>query len=228
MEVRGHVTRWDDDKGFGFIAPEQGGAAVFAHISAMRGERRPRVGDRVLFVPGAGEGGRPRAQHIRLEGELSLDQPSIRKRPVRAARTTSGSARGRSKPQPVAGAYWLVLLACLVVPIAGVWHLAGSLGGPWLLAWYPAMSLISYLQYAHDKRQAQRGGSRVAERSLHLIELAGGWPGALLAQQCLRHKTRKLSYQVTFWLIVLAHQLAWLDAIWGKQLLLRWLQLLLA
>ncbi len=227
MEVLGQVTRWDDDKGFGFITPEQGGVPVFAHISAMRGERRPCVGDRVLFVPDAGEAGRPRAQHIRLAGELSLDKPSIRKRPARTSRAPGSSARVRAQSQPIAMAYWLLAFACLAVPIAGVWYVTAQSGWPWLLAWYPMVSLISYLQYGHDKRQAQRGGSRLAERSLHLVELAGGWPGALLAQQRLRHKTRKVSYQVTFWLIVLVHQAVWFDALWGRQLLWRWLQPLL-
>lgn len=46
---------------------------------------------------------------------------------------------------------------------------------------------------------------------LHAVELLGGWPGALLAQQLLRHKTKKTSYQVVFWLIVLMHQIYWLD-----------------
>jgi len=41
--------------------------------------------------------------------------------------------------------------------------------------------------------------------------LLGGWPGALLAQQRFRHKTRKLSYQAVFWLIVLLHQVFWID-----------------
>lgn len=46
---------------------------------------------------------------------------------------------------------------------------------------------------------------------LHALELLGGWPGALLAQQLLRHKTKKTSYQVVFWLTILMHQVYWLD-----------------
>ncbi|SJM91388.1 Cold-shock protein (fragment) [Crenothrix polyspora] len=46
---------------------------------------------------------------------------------------------------------------------------------------------------------------RIPEKSLHTLELLGGWPGALLAQRTLRHKNRKPSYQVVFWLIVGLH-----------------------
>ncbi|KPW39224.1 Integral membrane protein [Pseudomonas amygdali pv. mellea] len=82
------------------------------------------------------------------------------------------------------------------------------------------MSLLAFVLYRHDKRQAGNGGQRTPENVLHATELLGGWPGALLAQQVFRHKTRKVPFQVVFWLIVLAHQALWLDWLFlGKQLL---------
>lgn len=62
--------------------------------------------------------------------------------------------------------------------------------------------------------QAKAGEWRIPEKGLHAIELLGGWPGALLAQQVFRHKTRKLSYQLWFWLIVAAHQAVWIDVLY--------------
>jgi len=70
------------------------------------------------------------------------------------------------------------------------------------------------MQYWLDKRSAQDGSRRIAEKTLHLVELLGGWPGALIAQQLLRHKTRKVSYQIVFWMIVAAHQVLWIDLLW--------------
>ncbi|RMU46859.1 DUF1294 domain-containing protein [Pseudomonas savastanoi] len=82
------------------------------------------------------------------------------------------------------------------------------------------MSLLAFVLYRHDKRQAVSGGQRTPENVLHATELLGGWPGALLAQQVFRHKTRKVSFQIVFWLIVLAHQVLWLDWLFlGKRLL---------
>jgi uncharacterized membrane protein YsdA (DUF1294 family) len=62
--------------------------------------------------------------------------------------------------------------------------------------------------YATDKAQAGLAGRRVSERTLHLLALAGGWPGALVAQRYFRHKTRKVRFQVVFWLIVTGHVIA--------------------
>ena len=54
---------------------------------------------------------------------------------------------------------------------------------------------------------------RTPESTLHLLELLGGWPGGLVAQQVFRHKTRKFSYQLTFWCIVGLHGLVWADVL---------------
>lgn len=86
-----------------------------------------------------------------------------------------------------------------------------------LLAVYAVASLVTFLVFAWDKSCARRGARRVPERVLHLLELCGGWPGALAAQAWLRHKSAKLSYRVVLWLIVALHV-----ALWG---VLAWLAL---
>lgn len=117
----------------------------------------------------------------------------------------------------------LALAGLCLLPGLGAAQMAWS-GHSWLpLALYPCVSLISLLLYWQDKQQARNQAWRTPEKVLHASELLGGWPGALLAQQLFRHKTRKLSFQLTFWAIVALHQLFWLD-----QVLLggRWLALL--
>jgi uncharacterized membrane protein YsdA (DUF1294 family)/cold shock CspA family protein len=218
-ERKGRLKNWDDAKGFGFIQPQGGGAEVFAHISVMRGDRRPQPGDEVLFIEGRDQRGRPRAEHLRLAAELSLDREAIRRKPKTsskaapaarksATRSTHRAAR-QGSIQNFAGKSVILALLCLL-PVVGALQLLGK-GLWWVLPLYLLASLLSFLQYWLDKRSAQSGGRRTAENTLHLIELAGGWPGALVAQQTFRHKTRKLSYQAVFWLIVAAHQLFWID-----------------
>lgn len=106
-----------------------------------------------------------------------------------------------------------VLVFALLVALPWGGSLALWLRGvsPIPLVAYGAVSLLAFLLYWRDKRMARAGQWRVPENVLHAVELAGGWPGALLAQQLLRHKTRKVSYQLVFWLIVLAHQVFWID-----------------
>lgn len=81
-----------------------------------------------------------------------------------------------------------------------------------VLAGYGVMSLAAFLLYRRDKRAAQGGKSRTRERTLHLADLLGGWPGGLFAQDRLRHKTRKTSFQLVFWITVALNgaALAWL------------------
>jgi len=67
---------------------------------------------------------------------------------------------------------------------------------------YLVVSLMTFAWYARDKSAARRGARRTPENRLHLLALLGGWPGALMAQQQLRHKTRKLPFHVLFWATV--------------------------
>jgi uncharacterized membrane protein YsdA (DUF1294 family) len=74
-----------------------------------------------------------------------------------------------------------------------------------IVAFYALISVIAYITYAIDKKAAINNRRRVSEKSLHLLGIVGGWPGALLAQQRLRHKTQKTAFQVTFWLTVVVN-----------------------
>jgi uncharacterized membrane protein YsdA (DUF1294 family) len=67
---------------------------------------------------------------------------------------------------------------------------------------YLAMSVAAVIAYGIDKSAAQRGEWRTSERTLHLLALIGGWPGALVARQVFRHKSRKLSFRSAFWATV--------------------------
>ncbi len=73
---------------------------------------------------------------------------------------------------------------------------------PWLLGWILLSSLVAFVAHGRDKRAARLGRRRTPERTLHLIELIGGWPGALLAMTVFHHKTRKASYFLVTALIV--------------------------
>ncbi len=225
----GHIVRWNDERGFGFIRPDDGGKDVFLHISRLGGLGPPSLGSRWVFnaeVDSKGRGLRvTEAAPAAGEAPPSLAAPGASETPdaSRAPRHRPGKARsGRRKSNqseyaralraarrdqtlrapPLNLATWLVAAATLLCLVAASVRFATT---GWILALYPLMSLTAYLIYARDKLSAIRGGWRVPESSLHLVELLGGWPGAYLAQQMMRHKTLKTSYQVVYWLIVLLH-----------------------
>ena len=71
-----------------------------------------------------------------------------------------------------------------------------------LLVWYLVIGLVTFFVYAKDKRAAINGNWRVPEKTLHVFSVAGGWLGALIAQDKLRHKTQKQPFRAIYWLTV--------------------------
>jgi uncharacterized membrane protein YsdA (DUF1294 family) len=87
-----------------------------------------------------------------------------------------------------------------------------------IFLWYLAASVGTFVAYAFDKSAAQSGRWRTSERTLHLLALVGGWPGALIAQRVFRHKSRKPSFQAGFILTVVLNCVALLWFWWARRL----------
>ncbi|WP_291618485.1 DUF1294 domain-containing protein [Colwellia sp.] len=68
-----------------------------------------------------------------------------------------------------------------------------------------SLNVLSFLFYLLDKYKAKNGYWRIKESTLHFLSLLGGWPGAAIAQQGLKHKNRKKSFQIRYWLTVMAN-----------------------
>ena len=122
-------------------------------------------------------------------------------------------AKGRRQAESVAlkrpGHVPVILTAAFLAFVAGA-VLSGRL--PIAVMWtYLAASLVAFIAYALDKSAARNGRWRTRKTTLHLVALAGGWPGALAAQRLLRHKSRKRSFQAVFWFTVILNccALAW-------------------
>jgi len=114
----------------------------------------------------------------------------------------------------------VVLLIVCALPLFGslsMWLRGISLVP---LTAYGLVSVLAFFLYWADKRKARADAWRAPEDVLQAVERAGGWPGALIAQQVFRHKTRKVSFQVLFWMIVALHQVFWIDQLFlGSNLL---------
>lgn len=186
----GVIETWKGDEGYGFIQPDGGGKDYFFHKSAISNQNQPAPGQTVTFTVGRDDKGRLRAENVTIKGRVAkVTEPQ---KPAFGLPELGG--RG---PASI-GSTRLFLFA---IPFA-----ATAFAAEWgLLAIYTISSLIGFGAITLDKRFAQQKMWRIPEASLHLIELVGGWPGSGAAQQMVRHKTQKLSYQLTFWLIAALH-----------------------
>lgn len=175
MQHRGTLKNWNEEKGFGFIAPSGGGDRVFVHVSAFpRSRRRPVTNDRLSYRLKRDSRGRFQAAKVQfLDGQR---KESPRTRGVGPALSIS--------------AFFLSLVAGLV---------ALDFASPTLLFAYAVMSALAFFLYGLDKYRAQSGGWRIPEPTLLLVAFVGGWPGALIARGLFRHKTRKQPFRWLFW-----------------------------
>ena len=83
-----------------------------------------------------------------------------------------------------------------------------------LLVHYALLSIVSACMHAVDKRRAIKDRRRIPEKSLHSMELIGGWPGALMMTRMINHKVSKRSYMWTLYAIVALHVVGWMVLLW--------------
>lgn len=197
MRTKGKITSWNDGKAFGFISPMSGGKQIFIHINAFSNRsRRPKVGQIVTY-------------------DISTDKQG---RPCAAKAALSGYRLQRNeKKNNALLSLGVATLFLVVVAVSVIENKIPSI----ILAVYIGLSILTYLVYAIDKSAAKKGSWRTRESTLHLFSLAGGWPGALVAQQKLRHKSKKKEFRFVFWTTVLLNSgiFIWLFSETGSLLL---------
>lgn len=188
MRTKGKLMSWNDEKGFGFITPNAGGKQVFVHINAFgKQSRRPEINEIVTYAISTDKQGRPCAVNATLAG-ARLPQKTER----------------QNATFPVIGI--TIFFAILIVSV-----LTAKIPD-WILALYFVASLLTFVMYTVDKRAAKKGTWRTPESTLHFLSLVGGWPGALIAQRKLRHKSTKQPFRSIYWVTVILNcgALAWL------------------
>jgi uncharacterized membrane protein YsdA (DUF1294 family)/cold shock CspA family protein len=197
MRTQGKITHWNEEKAYGFITPSSGTNRIFVHIRAFKNRHLPpELNQVVLYSLSKDKQGRPCAVKVTRASEI----PS-------------------RNPKPITKIF-LILFAIGFIAVAG-WSVSAYNMPIQILYLYLAASAFTFLVYAKDKRAARRNRWRTKESTLHTLALIGGWPGALIAQQVLRHKSRKNAFQFAFWTTVVLNCVAfgWLFTEQGAEML---------
>lgn len=191
MRIEGAVKTWNDDRGFGFIEPLHGGQEIFVHIKAFVSRSgRPEVGQRVTFEVEISPDGKKRAKRVEV---------------VRPTRQRVSKRNDNPAQWGTASLFALPAFFVLFTIVAFIGHVPG-----WVAGLYLGASLVCFVVYYLDKSAAAAQRWRVSEDTLLGLGLIGGWPGAIIAQQVLRHKSNKASFLAKFWATVIANVLGFI------------------
>ena len=176
MGAKGKVVKWNNGKGFGFIEPSNGGPELFFHENCLLNQsRRPIVNDEVFFEIASNSEGKVRAERILFKGE-----------------------RDPRRTDKLFDVGYLALSCFFLFGIGALVFVKKI--DPVVLVLYLMLSLVTFLLYWRDKIKSKSDQWRTPENTLHLFSLIGGWPGALIAQRTLHHKSRKKSFQTIYFI----------------------------
>jgi uncharacterized membrane protein YsdA (DUF1294 family)/cold shock CspA family protein len=197
MRTQGKITHWNEEKAYGFITPSSGAKEVFVHIRAFKNRHQPpELNPLVLYSLSTDKQGRPCAVKVTRASEIpSRDSKSITR-------------------------LFLIMIAVGFIAIVG-WSVSTYNIPIQILYLYLVASVFTFLVYAKDKWAARTDRWRTKESTLHTLAFVGGWPGALIAQQVLRHKSRKNAFQFMFWTTVVLNCVVfgWLFTEQGAEML---------
>jgi uncharacterized membrane protein YsdA (DUF1294 family)/cold shock CspA family protein len=181
MRDQGRLVEWFDEKGYGFIQPNDASKdRVFLHIKDFaRQGPRPIIGCALEYTVLLDGEGRFRAQQV-MYLKASQTQKILPKP------KNVNVQQQKLKPMQIACVGYILALA--------VFTLLGMLSGMVLL-FISIINALTYWMYAQDKEAALLGNRRVPEQTLHILSFLGGWPTAWLAQEKMRHKTQKQPFR---------------------------------
>lgn len=206
LKKNGTIVKWNDDKGYGFILPQNSKQHIFVHIkSFVNRSSRPSINQSVVYTISENKDGKQSAVNVtRVTDNLLGNTNNNKKKKNISLKSISNNnsnyAIDYKSSHKINIAYIIFVLSFLG------FLLYFSINGKlplYTIVFYGIISIITYFSYSIDKSKAITKEYRTSEKSLHLLSLIGGWMGAIIAQQRFRHKNKKISFQIVFWMTVI-------------------------
>ncbi|NKQ41632.1 MAG: DUF1294 domain-containing protein [Sulfurovum sp.] len=179
VRKKGILTKWNDNKGYGFITPVGESKEIFIHITEYQG--RPLLDDKLFFT-------------------LSKDKND------KAIATNAIKFHKSKLTHTAKDTNTLSILSIFSITIFYLmlfYFIKEGILQIYIIPYYLIISIFTFFIYSQDKDYAQNGSWRVSENTLHLLSIFGGWSGALIAQNKLQHKSSKTGFQIIFYLTIL-------------------------
>lgn len=178
--LQGKFVSWDQAKGFGFIRHQAYKKDIYINQRELNNPSKPPlIGSKIQFVCIS------KGQQIWAVDAAKYKQHHAYQRKLLL--------------QIILALVWLIGLFT-----AGYWHYLS----PNFALYYLACSGITFIAYGVDKNAAKKGRWRTKEKTLQLLALIGGWPGAIIGRHWFAHKRQKLSFRVIFWLAAIINIIA--------------------
>jgi len=193
MQKKGRISSWNDAKEFGFITPIGGSKQIFVHIKSFSNRNgRPALNQVVSYTVSHDKNGRTCAENVSIPSNNSNNLNTNVK-------------------QSNSSSFFSIILALMFLGIIFLLGTTGKIPTKFILLYF-GVSIVTFVIYAVDKSAAINGRWRTPEKTLHFLSIFGGWPGALVAQSTLSHKSKKQSFRSIFFATVAINLagLAWL------------------
>jgi len=178
VRKKGILTKWNEDKGYGFITPVGDKKEIFVHISEFQG--RPLLHDRVSFTLSKDKSGRNCAINTIKYNKAKLNFETKKTNKINIFVIF------------VISIFYLILFYFTQIKEVEIY----------IIPYYILISVLTYYMYSKDKDFAQNGNWRISESTLHFLSIFGGWTGAYIAQNILQHKSSKTSFKIIFFITI--------------------------